>query len=287
MEAHEITYAAVFGITSALSVLLNATVILCNVAKAAKLQPNSFLAFCLCCSDGYNSFINALVSVLNVFAPLEQAEHRCHILGYFSYTGHSISLLLVLGLTICRYMFIVLELKVPRKFGWVYSSVAVVASAIFCTMPLLIPPQNENNYLPSKSRVACGYIWNDPDTKGRIISSMSLVVMVVPIIFIVYAYSRIYTLMKRSITEMKRVLSVGSKNSLDHHHESLAATAGALKKCVELDEEQRALLIQSVFICVSFATGWSTYVGMVLYESFTGNEIPPALDFSATRFKEI
>ncbi|ORY44837.1 family A G protein-coupled receptor-like protein [Rhizoclosmatium globosum] len=294
-NSEELVYAILFGTTSVIAVLLNFLLILCSISKAHKLQPSSFLSFCLCCSDGFNSTINVIVTAMNLFVADGGASPKCHILGFLSYTGHAISLILVLSLTLCRYLYVLRQQHVTHRFARRCAYISVVVAIMCCVMPLVLSPLNENNYTPSTSRVACGADWSARNPKGRIITSIFMSVMLLPVSFILFAYWHIYITMSKSITEMKVALSNhvenGSRQSgkvmVAGETESVtvlksATEMGAMKQALKLEEEQNSLLLQSVLICVSFVTGWITYVCMILYEAITGNQSSPMFDFVAT-----
>ncbi|KAJ3068115.1 hypothetical protein HDU98_008705 [Podochytrium sp. JEL0797] len=213
LVAHQIPNAAIFtlGTLSSIAAVLNLAVVLCNLTKAHLLQSSSFLSFCLCCTDAINNIVNMIVAGFKFFGfDSDFRVKACHVAGYTTFTGHSSSLLLILGLTCCRYSVIVRQENVTRRAAWIFASGAVILTALVYLLPLLLEPIAQFNYTTMPSGIYCGIGWAGAtqDAKGITLIVLTLLMLGPPLCFILYVYTAISIAMKKSVAGVRKSLAI-------------------------------------------------------------------------------
>ncbi|KAJ3237629.1 hypothetical protein HDU81_009179 [Chytriomyces hyalinus] len=295
MNGTENALTVAFTATAAVATLLNLVILLSSLLKLHKLTPSSFLTYFLCFCDGVVAATDAVIgcSSLIVRRPLNRADsflgiRICSIHGTLQIFGVSSSLFLCLGLTIFRFMIISREAILTQRFAYFYVGATLSGSVLISTLPFMLQSA-ESTYVLQPSEVYCITDWTSKNPQALPLVIINLITLTPPIIFIGYTYTTIYFQFRKSLRELQKTTSSPcistdvityregkSSQSLEVTPETV--TSMALHNA---NDEQRALLVQSVVIVVAFLAGWLPYTILIVHEVVTSRYFSAAYDYFA------
>ncbi|KAI8822793.1 hypothetical protein BJ741DRAFT_635119 [Chytriomyces cf. hyalinus JEL632] len=290
MDFAENAVTVTFTATAAVAAVLNLIVLVSSLLKLPKLTPSSFLQYFLCFCDGVVAAADAVIgcSSLLKHLSLDRAGtflglRICSIHGTLQIFGGSSSLFLCLGLTIFRFMVICREAILTQRFAYFYVAATLSGSVLISTLPLMLGSA-ESTYMVQPSGVYCITDWTSKNAQAIPLVTMNLITLTPPVVFIGYAYTAIYFQFRNSYLELQKTTS--SKAISCETVASNSSTANGKSSLEQMllqtaNEEQRALLVQSVVIVFAFLAGWLPYTVLIVYEIITSHHFSAAFDYFA------
>ncbi|KAI8622680.1 hypothetical protein BC830DRAFT_271507 [Chytriomyces sp. MP71] len=258
-------------VLESLSSILNLTVAVFNIRYIRKLPPSSVLIVLLCLSDfGFNAN-NLITSVIHLCLPDSYYDSQaCQLQGAITTLMGLLSMGLVAGLTLFRYLMIVRGYHIQPTFTIIYIASLAGISTTIVVFPFVLGVADAV-YGLQPTKIACTVAWHEPRARGMAISCM--IIIAIPIATISIAYFQIYQKVSREFKAFKD-LSTTSKD-----HERYTASRHNINQCLtkEDQERQKSLLIQSVALVSCFLIGWTPYLIFASIQVITGEHL--SLDF--------
>ncbi|KAI8836293.1 hypothetical protein BJ741DRAFT_664885 [Chytriomyces cf. hyalinus JEL632] len=296
MNVTESALTVAFTATAGVAALLNLVILLSSLSKLHKLTPSSFLTYFLCFCDGIVTATDAVIgcSSLIMHRSLNRADYFlglriCSIHGTLQIFGVSSSLFLCLGLTIFRFMIISREAILTQRFAYFYVAATLSGSVLISTLPFMLRSA-ESTYVLQPSGVYCITDWTSKDPQAIPLVTINLITLTPPIVFIGYTYTTIYFQFRKSLRELQKTTSspcISGENITCNREgkssQSLEVTPVTMASLVlhNANDEQRALLVQSVVIVFAFLAGWLPYTILIVHEVATSRYFSAAFDYLA------
>ncbi|KAJ3249942.1 hypothetical protein HDU77_007256 [Chytriomyces hyalinus] len=292
MDVPETDLTVAFTATAAVAALLNLVVLVSSLLKLHKLTPSSFLQYSLCFCDGVVATADAVIgcSSLLKHLSLDRAGtflglRICSIHGTLQIFGGSSSLFLCLGLTIFRFMVICREAILTQRFAYFYVAATLSGSVLISTLPLMLGSA-ESTYAVQPSGVYCITEWTSKNAQAIPLVTINLTTLTPPIVFIGYAYTTIYFQFRNSYLELQKSTSskaISCETVASMSNSPADGKSSSLEQMLlqTANEEQRALLVQSVVIVFAFLAGWLPYAVLIIYEVATSRHFSAAYDYFA------
>ncbi|KAJ3236689.1 hypothetical protein HDU81_010548 [Chytriomyces hyalinus] len=284
-----------------LSLPLNLAILFANIFRLRKLAPSSVLIFSLCLSDTFCIFSVLTVCATNLSTlSLSYDKAACQVNGLITTFSALMSLFIVLGLTLFRYLVIVKQMRLKRLFAVEYLLVAFVLSGITAMLPYLYNMASIL-YVLEPTGLHCGVAWYNRDPRNMTIAIVWSAGVALAVGGILYAYLRIYQKAAYTFREFKHTFVVSdyeqqpqqpgtSKNtqipSLPLKNSALAdASSTPIEQPwngpnepvlpittanLEEEQKQKLLLTQSIAIVCVFGFGWTPYVSWVVAQVWKG-----------------
>ncbi|KAI8614693.1 hypothetical protein BC830DRAFT_1126247 [Chytriomyces sp. MP71] len=260
-----------------ISLILNLIVIYGNALHLRKLAPSSFLIYWICVCDATINAISLYIMVQQYSAGSLGIEATlCQTLAFFTTLCGCSSIGLCAGLTFFRYLIVVREWNLSSKFVHCYVLTVFFLPSALLSIPFILHSENVT-YGLSISNTMCAIQWQDTQLESKIVAWCCIILLSIPLSFIGFAYASIYWKTNKSVEEMKvsgvmRVVSTASRSEYE--------TRGPpeLERTTK-NETTCLLLLQSIALVSVFVIGWGPYMGNVLYQAITHNQLPPVWDY--------
>ncbi|ORY38136.1 family A G protein-coupled receptor-like protein [Rhizoclosmatium globosum] len=209
-----VLYQSIMAATAAIASVLNMCIIASTMCRTRKLGPTTYITFWLCCSDSLivmaDFLINALTLSLYLIVdhePIFGNFRVCHVHGFMQIFGGTSSLLLCFGLTTFRYMVIVRQENLSNRAAPKFVCAVYLCAMVVASLPFLLNSPDTFALHPSQSY--CCTDWTKRDIKSRIMIAINFATLTPPVLFIGYAYYKIYQKVRVSVSEVKKSV-VGS-----------------------------------------------------------------------------
>ncbi|KAJ3262727.1 hypothetical protein HDU77_000169 [Chytriomyces hyalinus] len=299
MNASQRAYLTVAVAVISISLPLNLVVLFANVFHLRKLAPSSVLIFSLCLSDTLCIGNVLVVCAANLStSSLNYDKAACQIHGLFTTFSAQMSLFIVSGLTLFRYLVIVKQVRLKPMFAVQYLLVAALLSGITAMLPYLYDMASVL-YVMEPTGLHCGVAWYNRDPRNIAIAIAWSVGVAGAVAGILYAYLRIYQKAAYTFREYKHTFVLSDHEqqqpgtSKNTQIPSVPLKSSALAEAsstpveqpwngpngpvlptavMDLEEEQKQkmLLVQSIAIVCVFGFGWTPYMSWVVAQVWMG-----------------
>ncbi|KAI9338437.1 hypothetical protein BDR26DRAFT_935180 [Obelidium mucronatum] len=301
MNDQERIYSAIFTATAGAASLLNLIIFASTARKLQNLAPTSLILIFLCCSDGLTATVGFIINSISLNRnevidryPVSSLSNVtiCHVHGFFQIFGGSSSLLLCLGLTLLRYTIITHHYNPSKMVAPLYILIVYILSSFIASLPFLTGSYSQT-YGLHPSKVYCCTQWNQRDVGSKIVIGINFATIIPPVTVIGYAYLRIYLEMSTSVTAFTDAVCSNKRSSISGYgvaeEEDSSFKASRASEAVTVvkkraEEDQMKLLKESVAIVFPFVVGWTPYLILMVYETWTGELVSPLMDFLAIYF---
>ncbi|KAI8845821.1 hypothetical protein BJ741DRAFT_585898 [Chytriomyces cf. hyalinus JEL632] len=308
MNASQRAYLTVAVAVLSISLPLNLVVLFANVFHLRKLAPSSVLIFSLCLSDALCIGNVLVVCATNLStSSLNYDKAACQIHGLFTTFSALMSLFIVSGLTLFRYLVIVKQVRLKPLFAVQYLLVAAVLSGITAMLPYVYNMASVL-YVLEPSGLHCGVAWYSRDPRNMAIAIASSVGVAGAVAGILYAYLRIYQKAAYTFREYKHTFVLSDHELQQHQQHQQRQQPGTSKNTqipsvplksnamaeasstpleqpwngpnepvlptaamdFEEEQKQKLLLVQSIAIVCVFGFGWTPYMSWVVVQVWMG-----------------
>ncbi|KAJ3263435.1 hypothetical protein HDU77_010645 [Chytriomyces hyalinus] len=312
-------YSLLYSCTEAAGVILNACIVILNVASVHKLSQSSFLLFWLCFCDLITAITGTMSAANNLIRDATPTESDdCTLKAAVLVTAGMASLLLCSGLTFFRYITILKQRTLPPNFATLYLLFVGVVSLGVAILPFVMGSASWF-YKLRPSKVYCSVDWSQRDWRSCVVSISCGMICASTLGFIGYAYTGIYAEAARvfkgmeehapgipgsaspGCVEVVTEVSVKSRNGglrdLEQNtaksfgnaatvEEDALSVSNTLARATRMkakrnedEKRQNALLKQSVIVVTAYVIGWSPYLLMGLFEFISAKPVGPVFDF--------
>ncbi|KAJ3407549.1 hypothetical protein HDU80_008467 [Chytriomyces hyalinus] len=257
--------------TGLTAIVFNYAIVVLNLPYLHTLTPSSYLIFWLCFFDGTSILSDAFITISRLLhgADAEFGMKLCALQAAVIVFGQCSSLLMCFGLTLFRYIIIVRETELPKYFTTMYTFGVIASMCLVAALPFMLGTQNQS-YILRPSGIYCAPDWRVRDSKGLILSYSCLVIIVLPVGFMAYAYASMIGAVNRAVSDVKRSVTGGTAGTIrsnlelemppdaKSNHLSLKFNSRRRPK-TEMEIQQEALLRQSIIVG-AFFIGWTPYI---------------------------
>ncbi|KAI8619427.1 hypothetical protein BC830DRAFT_775347 [Chytriomyces sp. MP71] len=281
--------------------VLNLFVAVFNAPHLNRLSPSSVLVVSLCISDFVFSTNNVITISLRLSQDNEAINtYACRVRGAISVWTAMLSLGLVTGLTLFRYLTVIIGSNIQARQTLIYLTLYAGTTAGIAAVPFIIGDAEEV-YALQPSKITCSVAFWNP--RARWMSAVCAALTIVPVTTIALAYFQIFKQVSRVFGELHQSSAEGKEGSaqgarcaitaINSAHglrtvSLLSSANGTRQENVGIAtlmsqdrERQRNLLLQSIALVSCFLIGWTPYLVFGMVEVIAGRQLSIDFEFPA------
>ncbi|KAJ3383279.1 DEAD-box ATP-dependent RNA helicase 3, chloroplastic [Lobulomyces angularis] len=268
--------ALIYGLLYVVGLIANFIIVVASFIEFSSLTSPRLLLLSLCLSDVIFSLVVSSTNLYNYSqGGFAVGQLGCKVFAYFSIFSCGSSLLSCLGLTYDRYSLIVKEQNLNRARAIKYIIYVWIFVTLLASLPFLTF-SSDYVYALEPALTTCIVAWESKKPLALGFTIICFIVIGLPLIFIGYAYSKVYIKVRKHAKSLSEVFSSNKKYSggaLDFSSNSSLEAQQACSHAKKAKSLGKRVLFQSISIVSTFVIAWTPYIVLIIYEVFTNNKV--------------
>ncbi|KAJ3222599.1 DEAD-box ATP-dependent RNA helicase 3, chloroplastic [Clydaea vesicula] len=205
--------ALIYGLLYVVGLIANFIIVVASFIEFSSLTSPRLLLLSLCLSDVIFSLVVSSTNLYNYSqGGFAVGQLGCKVFAYFSIFSCGSSLLSCLGLTYDRYSLIVKEQNLNRARAIKYIIYVWIFVTLLASLPFLTF-SSDYVYALEPALTTCIVAWESKKPLALGFTIICFIVIGLPLIFIGYAYSKVYIKVRKHAKSLSEVFSSNKKYS--------------------------------------------------------------------------